>query len=189
AAAGDRITPRVFAWLNLQLLWKSRKDFTSALGDHDYVFQARATQSRIVQSGLDRQYLSIFQSDFLQPRMLVDLQPEPVAGPVKKSDSPAFAKLRRKTTLREELLNCLVNCHPIQPGLDLSQRQCLAGFHRLPKCSLRVACAPAQNGPSHVPKIPRLRVAWKNIENDQRVRGETTRSALMRIARLVAAGD
>src|SRR5882724_11634845 len=56
-------------------LRKARKHAATVFCDHDYVFQAHATQSGIVQSGLNRQYLSSFQRNFLQARMLVDLQP------------------------------------------------------------------------------------------------------------------
>src|SRR6185369_3352864 len=121
--------------------------------------------------------------------MLVDLQSQPVSRPMEKSNSPAFANLRRKTTVCEELLNCLVNRHPIHARLDLFQSQRLPSLHRVPKLALRLARAPPQDGASHVAKIAGLRVARKNIENDERVRIESTRSALMRITRLIATGD
>ena len=43
--------------------------------------------------------------------------------------------------------------------------------HRLPQPPLRLAGASAHHGACHVAEIPALRVARKNIENDQRVRG------------------
>src|SRR5438128_5637152 len=121
--------------------------------------------------------------------MLVDLEPKPMACPMKESNSPAFADLRRKTTLCEEFLNCLVNRHPIRAGLDLFQSQRLPGFHRFPKSSLRFARAPAQHSASHVTEVAGLRVSWKNIENDQGVRVQRTEPALVRIAPLIAAGN
>src|SRR5216117_1034688 len=121
--------------------------------------------------------------------MLVDLEPKPMACPMKESNSPAFAHLRRKTTLCKEFLNCFMNRHPIDSRLDLLQSKRLPGFHRFPKSSLRLARTPAQHGASHVTEVPGLRVARKNVKNDQRVRVERTKAALVRIAPLIAAGN
>src|SRR5436305_7906667 len=119
--------------------------------------------------------------------MLVDLEPKPMACPMKESNSPAFAHLRRKTTLCKEFLNCFMNRHPIDSRLDLLQSKRLPGFHRLPKSSLRLARAPAQHGASHVTEVPGLRVARKYFKNYNRVRVYRTKAALVRIAPLIAA--
>src|SRR5213080_1194324 len=121
--------------------------------------------------------------------MLMNLQPQPMPGAVKESNAPALANLRWKTTLAEELLNCLVNCHSIHSRFDLFQSERLPGFYCFPKLSLRIARAPAENGPRHVAEISGLRVARENIQDNQRVRVKRTEAALMRIAGLVAARD
>src|SRR5438132_7344159 len=101
--------------------------------------------------------------------MLVDLEPKPMACPMKESNSPAFAHLRRKTTLCEEFLNCFMNRHPIDSRLYLLQSKRLPGFHCLPKSSLRLALAPAQHGTSHVTHIPCPRAAATTANNEQRL--------------------
>src|SRR5207247_5497648 len=111
-----------------------------------------------------------------------------VTSPVKESNAPALANLRWKATLGEELLNCLVNCHSIHSRFDLFQSEGLPGFYCFPKLSLGIARAPAENGPRHVAKIARFRVARENIQDNQRVRVKRTKAALMRITGLVADG-
>ena len=54
---------------------------------------------------------------------------------------------------------------------------------------MRFARAAAHNRSRQVAAVTGLRVARKNIENDQRVRVKRTEPALVRIARLIAAGD
>src|SRR6266446_6644218 len=103
----------MYAWLNFQLLWKTRQHPATAFRDHHHILLSYSAESRIIQSGLNRQHLSIFQRHFLQTWMLVNLQPEPVTRPMEKSNSPSFASLRGETALCEEFLNGLVNRHPI----------------------------------------------------------------------------
>src|SRR5437879_1617937 len=100
--------------------------------------------------------------------MLVDLEPKPMACPMKESNSPAFAHLRRKTTLCEEFLNCFMNRHPIDSRLDLLQSKRLPGFHCLPTSSLRLARAPAQHGTSHVTELPGLRVPARKVRSSHK---------------------
>src|SRR5881398_24139 len=108
---------------------------------------------------------------------------------MKEANAPALANLRRKTTLGEEFLNCLLNCHSIHSRFDLFQSERLPGFYCFPKLSLRIARAPAENAARHVAKIARFRVARENIQDNQRVRVKRTKAALMRITGLVAARD
>src|SRR6266478_6115457 len=91
---------------DIQLFRKTRKHATTALRNDDHIFLTRSAQTWIIQPGFNRQYLPIFQRNFLQTRMLVDLEPESMACPMKESNAPAFANLRRKTTFCEELQNC-----------------------------------------------------------------------------------
>src|SRR5713226_4095516 len=76
--------------LQFQLLRKTRKNFTATLCDDHDILLTHAAESRVIQTRLNREYLSIFQRHFLQPRMLMNLQPESVTGAVKKSDLPAL---------------------------------------------------------------------------------------------------
>src|SRR6266699_78862 len=179
----------MYAWLNFQLLWKTRKHPATAFCNHHHNLMSYSAESQIIQSGLNRQHLSGFQRDLLQTRMLVHLESEPMACPMEESNSPPFAHLRRKTALCEEFLNSLVNRHSIDSRLDFLQSKPLPGFHRFPKFSLRIDCSPTQKLASHVTEIACLRVARKNIENNQRVGMERTKAALVRIAGLVAACD
>src|SRR6266513_2032239 len=99
--------------------------------------------------------------------MLVNLQSETVPGAVKESHASASAHFRRETAFGEQFLNRLVNRHPIDSRLDSLQSERLTGFHRLPKLSLGFARASAQNRSGHVAKISGLRIARKNIEDNQ----------------------
>jgi len=62
--------------------------------------------------------LPILQDNFLQARMFVDFQTEPVPSTVEKSDATAFAHSGRETATGEEFLNSFVNCHAVNAGLD-----------------------------------------------------------------------
>src|SRR5438132_7616468 len=121
--------------------------------------------------------------------MFVDFQPKTMPGAVKESDAPTSAHFSWKTALGEKFLNRPVNRHPIDSCLDSLQSKRLTGLHGIPKLSLSFARASAQNRARHVAKISRLRVARKNIEDNQRVRVKRTVTPLMGITRLVAAGD
>src|SRR5439155_12431472 len=110
-------------------------------------------------------------------------------GAVKESDAPPSAHLSQKTAFSKKFLDCLVNGHPIDSCLDSFQSERLTGLHCLPKLPLRLARASAQNRSSHIAKISGLRIAWKNIEDNQRVCVKRTVAPLMRITCLVAAGD
>ena len=119
----------------------------------------------------------------------MNLQAEPVAGAVKKSDVLAFADFGRIAALLEKRLDSFVNFHSVDPGSDFAKRELLPLFHRFPKFALRIVRSSADNSPRHIAPVAGLGVARKNIENDQRVRGKRTEAALVRIAGLIAAGD
>src|SRR4029077_634562 len=99
--------------------------------------------------------------------MLVNFQPKTMPGAVKESDASASPHLSRKTALSEKFLDRLVNRHPIDTCLDSLQSERLTGFYRFPELALGFAGASAQHRPGHVAKISGLRVARKNIEDDQ----------------------
>ena len=82
-----------------------------------------AAEARIIKTRLDREHLSILQCDFLQTRILVNLKPESMSGPVKKSDLAAVSHFGRIAVLRETFLDRFVNFHPIHTCLDSFQGQ------------------------------------------------------------------
>src|SRR6202035_487256 len=104
---------------------------------------------------------------FLQARMLVNLEAQTMPGAVKESDASASAHFSRKTAFSEKFLYRLVNRHSIDSCLDSLQSEGLTGFYGFPKLTLAFTRASAQHGPGHIAKVSGLRVAWKNIENDQ----------------------
>src|SRR4029077_16698529 len=93
------------------------------------------------------------------------------------------------TAFSEKFLDRLVNRHPIDSGPNSLQRERLTGFYCFPKLTLAFAHASAQHRPGHVAEISGLRVAWKNIEDNQRIGVKRTVAPLMRSARLNATGD
>src|SRR6202045_2057864 len=114
-----------------------------------------AAEAWIIKTRLALEHLSILQCDFLQTRILVNLKPESMSGPVKKSDLAAVSHFGRIAALREKFLDRFVNFHPIHPRLDSFQGQRLSGFHCLPKFSLPIPRPSAHNRPSDVAKISR----------------------------------
>src|SRR3979490_754033 len=99
--------------------------------------------------------------------MLVNFQSKPMSGAVEESDAPASAHSGLKTAFGEKFLDRLVNRHPIDSCLDSLQRERLTGFYRFPELTLSFARASAHHRPGHVAKISGLRVAWKDIEDNQ----------------------
>src|SRR5439155_15929095 len=188
-AQAHEVFPRSWFCSNLQLLWKPRENSATRFSDQDHILQPRSPESGVVHAGLNGQHLSIFQNNFLQARVLVNLQPKTMPGAVKESDAPPSAHLSRKTAFSKKFLDCLVNGHPIDSCLDSFQSERLTGLHCLPELPLRLARASAQNRSSHIAKISGLRIAWKNIEDNQRVCVKRTVAPFMRITCLVAAGD
>src|SRR6266550_2726099 len=152
---------------NFQLLGKPRQNSTARFCNQNHVFQARSPNSRIIKPRLNGEHLSILKRNFLQTRMLMNFQSQPVTGAVKKSHSSALANFSRETPAGEKFLDRLVNRHSIHASFDSLQGQCLPSFHRFPEFSLRVARASAQNGAGHVAKISGLRAARENIQNNQ----------------------
>src|SRR5207302_6158960 len=110
---------------------------------------------------------SIFQHDFLQSRIFVNLEAESVTCSVEKSDVLTLSHFGRIAALLEQRLDRLVNFHSIDAVLDFTKRKLLSVFDRLPKFALCFAGAPAHNRPRHIAPITASRVARKNIENDQ----------------------
>src|SRR5882724_5629912 len=99
--------------------------------------------------------------------MLVNFQPKSMPGAMKESDASASAHFSRKTAFSEKFLDRLVNRHPIDSRLDTLQSERLTGFYRFPKPPLAFARASAQHRPGHIAKISGLRIARKNIEDNQ----------------------
>ena len=106
------------AWSNLQLLWELREDSATYLRDDYHVFLTRTSHTGIVQTRFDCEHLPVLEYNFLQPRMLVDLQTKPVASTMEKSDAPALAHSGRETATAKEFLNGFVNRHAVNAGLD-----------------------------------------------------------------------
>src|SRR5262245_62146554 len=101
--------------------------------------------------------------------MLVNFQPETMPGAVKESNAPASAYSSLKTALVEEFLDCFVNRHPIDARFDSLQSKRLTGFHRFPKLALGFARPSSQDRSCHIAEISGLCIAWKNIEDNQRI--------------------
>src|SRR5438128_8233453 len=77
--------------LDFQLLRETRENLAAGLRHYDHVFVPDSAEPGIIKPRLDRQHLSIFQGDLLQPRIFVNLQTEPVAGAMEKSNVLPFA--------------------------------------------------------------------------------------------------
>src|SRR5205807_1745497 len=122
---------------------KPRENLTAALGHDHHIFMPDAAKTRIIKTRLHRDYLSIFQHYFLQPRIFMNLQPEAVTGAMEKSDVLTVSNFRGVVALLEQRLDRLVNFHSVDTALDFAKCQFLPVLHRLPKFSLRFAGAPA----------------------------------------------
>ena len=118
----------------------------------------------------------------------MDLQPQAMTRAVKKSNLTPIADFGRKTPIGEKLLHFVVQLQAIHTRLHFSQRQLLPCAHRLPKPALLFTRAPAHNRPRHIAEVTCLRITRKDIEDDERICFQRAEPALMRIARLIAAG-
>ena len=96
-----------------------REDSATCLRDDHYVFLTRAAHAGVIQTRFDCEHLPILQDNFLEARMFVDFQTEPVPSTVEKSDATAFAHSGRETATGEEFLNGFVNRHAVNASLDL----------------------------------------------------------------------
>ena len=82
--------------LNLQLLRKTRENSTTGFRDDYHIFLTRPADARVIQTRFDCEHLPILENNFLQARMFVDFQTEPMASTVEKSDAPAVAHSGRE---------------------------------------------------------------------------------------------
>src|SRR2546423_659662 len=103
---------------DFQLLRKPRQHLVTARCYHDNILDPHAAQSWIVQSGLNRDYLSCFQRDLLKPRVLVNLQAQPMPGSMKETNPTPLPHFGRKSAFSEELLDRLVDRGAVNTGLD-----------------------------------------------------------------------
>src|SRR5207237_9567026 len=86
------------AILNFQLFRKPRENSRSIFFHNHCIFDPRSADSRVIQTGLDRETLSRLQHDLLQTRIFVNFEPKTVPGPVKKSDTAPITHFRGKAT-------------------------------------------------------------------------------------------
>src|SRR5438876_1205614 len=152
---------RKSAGSDFQLLRKTRENLAAGLRHYDHVFMPDSAEPGIIKSRLDRQHLSIFQGHLLQPRIFMDLQAEPVAGAVEKSNVFPFANFGGIAALLEKLLDRLVDFHSVDPGFDFPERELLPFLHGLPELALRFTSASAHDGARQIAPITRLRVALR----------------------------
>jgi hypothetical protein len=99
--------------------------------------------------------------------------------PVEKPDLPATPNFRRKTTVGEKLLHLVVQLQSIHARLHFLQRQRLALAHCIPEPALRFTRASPHDRPRHVAEVAALRVARKDVENDERIRFQRPEPALV----------
>src|SRR5215471_12638416 len=116
--SGRHSAPTLPMYLDLQLLRKTREDSATCFHDDHHVFLARAAYARVVQTWFDCEHLPIFEDDFLQARILVDFQTQPVASTMEKSDAPAVPHFGRETATRKQFLDRFVNRHAVNTGSD-----------------------------------------------------------------------
>src|SRR5438128_9673035 len=153
---------------DFQLLRKTRENLAAGLRHYNHVFVPDSAEPGIIKSRLDRQHLSIFQGHLLQPRIFMDLQAEPVAGAVEKSNVFPFENFGGIAALLEKLLDRLVNFHSVDAGFDFSERELLACLPGIPEIALRVTSASAQDCALQIAPVTGLRVAGQNLGDGHR---------------------
>ena len=114
---GESLQDNAFR-LDLQLLRETREDAATCFRDDYHVFLTHAADAGIVQTRFHCEHLPILQDDFLQARMFVDFQSQPVPSTMEESNAPAIAHSGRETATGEKFLNGFVNCHAVDTGLD-----------------------------------------------------------------------
>src|SRR5205085_375344 len=144
------------------------------------ILDPRSAHAWIIQARLDRQHLPDLEHRFLKTRVFMDLQSETVTRPVEKPNLPAVANFRRETAIGKELLYLVVQFKAVHAWLHFLQRELLPFPHRLPESSLRFTRAAAHHRPRHVAEVTALRVARKDVENNQRIRLQRPGSSLVR---------
>jgi hypothetical protein len=114
----DRSSVTLPIRLNLQLLRKTREDSATGFRDDYHVFLTRTAHAGVIQTRFNCEHLPILQNNFLQARMFVDFQTQPMAGTVEKSNAPALTNSGCETATGKEFLNGFVNRHAVDAGFD-----------------------------------------------------------------------
>ena len=137
------------------------------VGHRCHIFDPHPADLRIIQPGLDRNNLALFENCLLEPGMFMNIQSKPMASAVEEANLPAFAHFGRESAGGEQSLDLVMNSEAISSRLHFLERELLPCEDNVPHPSLRFASPTTHDAASHVAEISGLRVAWENIENDQ----------------------
>ena len=107
------------------------------------------------------------ENGFLKARKFVDLQSKAVTGPMKETRPGDHPYFRRKTAIREQLLDRRMQFEAINARLHLLERHLLSGTHGFPKSPLLLAGAATHDRPGHVAVIATGRITRKDVQNDK----------------------
>src|ERR1051326_301124 len=102
-------------------------------------------------------------------RRLVDVEPEAVAGAVKKALHAAGDFSRRKTALGEEIENSLVDVSSAHAVFDIAVSDLLSGLKGRVGGLQALGGAAAHDRAAQIAEVAGLLRAWKNIEDHRAV--------------------
>src|SRR5688500_9706861 len=109
------------------------------------------------------------------------LEAQAVAGPVEESHRAALAVARFVTGLLETGGHGAMHVAAIRPRADRLDRPLLRLAHGGNHPALHLARASLEIGAGHVAEIPGLLHPGKDIDDDEFVRAQWSRAALMRV--------
>jgi len=118
----------------------------------------------------------------------VHLEAEAMAGAVEEADGALGRVLGLVAAGREDLDALGVDTAAVDAGADRLERGELRGADGGDERALGVAGLAAEKGARHVPVVTGFADPREDIDDDQLVGAQRTRAALVRVARLVAAG-
>src|SRR5437763_14941052 len=84
---------------DLQLLREPGDHFGACPRDHNHVFDPNTAKAGIIKTRFYRHHFASIENHLLQSRIFMDLQSEPVAGPVEEPNPATFAHLGRETAV------------------------------------------------------------------------------------------
>ena len=112
----------------------------------------------------------------------MDLQPQPVAESVEKTDIASLLDFGGVAFQFKEIPDLILEFFPFHPRGHGFESAFLSIEHGIPEAVLGLAGFAAHDGPGHVAEVSRLRIAREDIQDDQGMGLERAVSALMRIA-------
>ena len=138
----------------------------AALGNYDDILVPNATHAGPIDSRFYRKDLPGLKSRGRKSRFLMNIKSQPVTGSVKESAPAPLPDCRGIALLCKESFYLFVNLLAFDSGLERLECALLSAQAGFPHAFLRLTGPSADYRSREIPKIPTVRIARKDVQDD-----------------------